>query len=586
MCGIFGFIDKKANKNTCETLAETLKHRGPDSNGYYFSDNRGICIGNTRLSIIDLENGDQPFYSEDNQIIVVQNGEIFNYLEIKKELESFGIHFKTNSDTEVILKAYEFWGSNFISKLNGMFAIAIIDKNNRNLTLYRDRLGVKPLYIFSTEKHIYFSSEIKSFLKLKSFNRKINNQAISDYLVFNFVPIPQTIYENVYHLAPGSYLQIDLNDVSAQKGTTYWDYFMFAKSKNVLKDEEILILTEEIIENATKIRLRSDVEVGSFLSGGLDSSLICAIMRNLLPGKRIPTYSIGFRNPDFDESSYSKFVSEKYNLKQNIKFLGDNIIDYWPITTFHCDQPHGDTSFIPTSLLAKEAVKLNKVVLSGDGGDELFGGYEKYLDVEKIGFDAYFEKNRVTSEKELFELLNVKFQNEIDPKNYLDVIKRNTSVELDDINNALSFDVKQLFPGNNLVKPDKMAMMHSLEIRSPLLDYRLYELLAGVEGNRKIRNGELKYYQKILSKKYFPDEHIYRKKQMFTVPVGEWLKNELKRYGEEILFDGRLEEREIINMISLKKIWNEHIKGKVDHTRKIRAIINLEIWFRNFHESA
>lgn len=584
MCGIFGFVDKRGTRSTCEILADSLTHRGPDSNGFYYNDKNGFCIGNTRLSIIDLEKGNQPFYSADNQIIVVQNGEIYNYLEVKKKLESKGVIFDTNSDTEVILRAYEYWGSNFISRLNGMFAIAIIDQNSDNLLLYRDRLGVKPLYILSSDERIYFSSEIKSFLKLDFFDRKINNQSIADYLIFNFVPIPQTIYENVFHLKPGSYLQIKLKNVTDQKETFYWRYSEFAQSKNKMDDQDILKQTEGLIEDATKIRLRSDVEVGAFLSGGLDSSIVCAIMRHQLQEKQISAYSIGFHNPNFDESVYAKYVSEKYDLKQNLKFLEDNIVDQWPLTTFYCDQPHGDTSFIPTSLLAKEAVKNNKVVLSGDGGDELFGGYEKYLEIKKVGFENYIENNRVISNDALNDILHSSFRKKINSRNYLEIIRTSTSQDLDDINKAMSFDVLQLFPGNNLVKPDKMAMMHSLEVRSPLLDYRLYELLAGVEGERKIRAGELKYYLKQISKKYFKESHIYRRKQMFTVPVGEWLKSELKVYGERLLFDGRLENRELINMSTLKRIWKEHITGEFNHTRKIRAIMNLEIWFRSFHE--
>lgn len=585
MCGIFGFIDKNATRNTCTIMSESLAHRGPDSNGNYFNIENGYCVGNTRLSIIDINDGNQPFFSNDNKIIVVQNGEIYNYLEVKNELLNLGTIFFTNSDTEVILKAYETWGPDFISKLNGMFAIAIIDEHKGKLYLYRDRLGVKPLYLFCNHKSIYFSSEIKSFLKIRCFDKQINTQAITDYLTFNYIPIPQTIFKNVSHLEPGSFLEIDLVNIEVKKTHKYWNYIdFFEKNKNIT-DEEILFNIEGIIYDATKIRLRSDVEVGAFLSGGLDSSIVCAIMREVYPDKKIPVYSIGFNDHKYDEVKYAKYVSRKYNLKQKIKYLGDDIINNWPKTTFHCDQPHGDTSFIPTNLLAKEAAKYNKVVLSGDGGDELFGGYEKYSDLENMTLSKYFEKNSVFNEHELESIIRGEFFKKINPKNHLEVIRNNTSENLDAINNALFFDVKQLFPGNNLVKPDKMAMMHSLEVRSPFLDYRLYELLGGVEGERKIRNGELKYYLKVISKKHFDNNHIYRKKQMFTVPMGDWFKNELKNYGESILFDGKLESREIFNMIALNKMWHEHINGTLNHTRKLRAIMNLEIWFRNFYEN-
>jgi len=586
MCGIAGFLHQgmlASSRDLSSAFAISLSHRGPDHIGEH-TFNYG-CILNTRLSIIDLAGGNQPFYSENKKIAVVQNGEIYNFVEVRESLKVEGIQFDTSSDTEVILRAYEKYGLDFVQHLNGMFSIAIIDHGTNKLHLVRDRLGVKPLFFYQGDSIFAFSSEIKSFLEISNFKKEINQQSIYHYLNFNYVPLPQTVFKNVFHVKPGHCVSVNFQNLEVEE-KCYWD---LANTPEVNKPElETMEKLEYLIEDATRIRLRSDVPIGAFLSGGLDSSLVCALMKkkfNYSP----ETFTVGFKEAQFDESVYAKQLADFLGLKNDIVNMSSQAVEKWSELTWFNDQPHGDISFIPTYMVAKEAAKKFKVVFSGDGGDEAFGGYIKYLDLideAELG-KKYFEGISLFSEfkTDYTKLLTSEFLEQIEIGSSFELFQaQNEKFENKDIiNQGILFDVKNLLPGNNLVKPDRMAMANSLEVRSPLLDYRIFELMFDLPGNLKISK-ELgtKHLLKKLALKYLPENLVYRKKQMFTVPVGEWFKGPLNKYLVEHLLCSRFTEVGIFREAELKNMINDHTAGHKNYTRELRAILNLKLWFDQF----
>ncbi|MDY0181590.1 asparagine synthase (glutamine-hydrolyzing) [Aliarcobacter skirrowii] len=584
MCGIAGFVNKN-NLNQdkyINNIIESIKHRGPDEFGV-FNEN-GVCLLNTRLSIIDVAHGHQPFVSDDKNIYVVQNGEIYNYIEVQNELKTLGVRFDTNSDTEVILRAYEKFGIKCFEKFNGMFAIAIFDKIKNKLILARDRLGVKPLYIYQKDNELHFSSEIKSFLTYEYFDKEIDNQSIHNYLKFNYIPIPNTIYKFVKHIEPAHYYEIDCDTLQIKK-TKYWEIKNLPEIKNI-SEEEVFEKIDEILTDAIKIRLRSDVGIGAFLSGGLDSSLVCAMTKNKFDIS-LDTYSIGFKEKRFDESEWAKKVASLCDLKNKVHIVESDIIDLWNTTTWHNDQPHGDISFIPTYIISKFASKDYKLVFTGDGGDEAFAGYTKYFSIFNNSLDDYFDSiSLIKNDKDFDSLYTESFRKDVDyrvPKNIFNDVISEVSLK-DDVNKILHFDTRQLLPGNNLVKPDKMAMANSLETRSPMLDYRLFEYMQNLHGSFKLRDNETKYILKKFALKYLPKDIVYRDKQMFTVPVGEWFKTHLKEYISNIIKSDSLKNRNIFDVKYLYDILQKHINNEKDYTRELRAIVNLEIWFREFEK--
>lgn len=583
MCGIAGLLQKSPIENeTIDRMAISIKHRGPDEKSAYIFKNSVLI--NTRLSIIDVAAGQQPKLSDDENIAVIQNGEIYNFVEVRDELIAKGVHFKTRSDTEVILRAYETYGDSFVSRLNGMFAIGILDKKKNQLALYRDRLGVKPLFLYQAEGIVAFSSEIKTFIEIPQFKREVNSQSVFNYFTYNYIPLPNTIFKNVTHVMPGTWVKVDLTSLKIES-SKYWSLENSAEIKS-MNEDQLIDQIHELLLDATQIRLRSDVPVSAFLSGGLDSSLVCQYM--VLAGlKEFSTYSIGFHEKEFDESEYFNYVNDLLGLKAHSFFLSDSSAKDWETTTYFNDQPHGDTSFIPTYFLSSKCAQNFKVALTGDGGDELFAGYEKYKILESCSADSqkYFDHiSLFNSASPLTEIFTHEFLGGVDVAQPFDLYRstiRQVSSK-DDVNKALYFDVSQLLPGNNLVKPDRMAMAHSLEARSPFLDYRLYELLFQLPGHFKLQQGDTKYLLKKLALRYFRKEHVYRSKQMFTVPMGEWFKTRLKEFLLKTVESPNLEALGILNMATIKSMAQQHVSGTKNYTRELRAIANLEIWSRQF----
>ena len=591
MCGIAGqFSVKKSIINVTEVknMLKLIQHRGPDGEGIFES---GACVfGMRRLSIIDLDGGWQPIYNEDQTLVCCSNGEIYNYIELRKELEPKH-KFKTNSDTEVIVHLYEEYGVSFVNKLNGMFAIALFDQKTDRLLIYRDRLGKKPLYYCHSGNKFYFASEIKCILACEGIKPKCNFKALDYILSYNYLPTNMTSFEGISKLMPGEYLSIDKNSFNTYK---YWDLPAFDTSMKGYSENDVIEYVDSLLGNAISIRLRSDVPVGAYLSGGVDSSLVVAKTSSIV--NRLKTFSIGFNEKSFDESIYSQKVAGLYYTDHTNQIVEDDFFSLIPKTIWLNDNPHGDVSFLPSYVLAEIAARRVKTVLTGDGGDELFGGYDKYLGYINDGMPSmrdFFERNSVFSvnQKKLLYTEHAKNKIEAYNENCLNFVENlekeflERSPGIDRLNILLNLETKLLLEGNNLVKPDRMGMGNSLEARMPLLDYRLVEFVTKLPSNLKIRDGITKYLLKKVASKYLPDDIVYRKKQMFTVPIGEWFKGPLKQAAYSILMDKRTVQRNIFNVDYVKFMLDQHTSGMDNFTRQLRLLIIIELWHRIFIDS-
>ncbi|WP_067587599.1 asparagine synthase (glutamine-hydrolyzing) [Endozoicomonas ascidiicola] len=589
MCGIFGYFDNNNNRisdNILQKMGQSIKHRGPDGQGYYHDSSQAVAVGNQRLAILDIEHGQQPFVSDDQNIYVVQNGEIFNHLELAQELASEGYTCNTHCDTEVILRLYERDGIDGIAKLNGMFAIAIYDKKLGALYLVRDRVGEKPLYYYQKNEQIVFSSEIKSILEAVDYPG-LNYQALNDFLAFNYVPPPLTMFENIKHVMPGHWLKISERGV---ENYCWWDVSKISvveKSESQWVDDFNTILADSV-----KIRLRADVPFGAFLSGGVDSSTVVGLMSHNLKDP-VNTFSIGFNDPKYDESPFAQAAAERFSTNHILQKVEPNLIQLWPMATYHCDQPHGDVSFLPTYKVASLASEHVKMVLTGDGADELFAGYDKYKsffndDINQIS-DSEFQE-QYTNNILLFDtegrkkLFSEGSLEKIASLNAGDTLKPlyEKAADMDRINQALYIDTMLLLSGNNLVKPDRMGMAVSIENRAPFLDYRMIELAFSMPGNIKLKDQETKYIYKKAVAPLIGEALAYRQKQMFTVPVGDWFKGELAELCNDLLLSKRVTERKLFDYDYVRRLYDEHCSGVRNNTREIRALMALEIWFRLF----
>jgi asparagine synthase (glutamine-hydrolysing) len=630
MCGLAGFIDfnKVSKLSDLKIMTDVLHHRGPDDSGYDFFElqNVNIGLGHRRLSILDLsKHGHQPM--KFNEFTIVYNGEIYNFKEIRDELKKFNYSFDSDSDTEVILKAYHKWGVNSVKKFNGMFLIVIYDNMKNKIIIIRDRAGVKPCYYYHYNGLILFSSELKSFHKHSDFIKKINYSSLADYLQYGYILEPHSIFENTYKLESGSYIQIDLNTKQLNK-SKYWDVIDFYnKPKLIINEEEAIEEIERLMISSFNYRMVSDVPVGVFLSGGYDSSIVTAILQSNKT-ERINTFTIGFEEKKFDEAPYAKAVANN---------LGTNHTEYYcrqkdaleiiPKLCEIYDEPFGDPSSIPTILVSKLARKNVTVSLSADGGDEIFAGYSKYdlclnylnifnkipvrlrsklvsimssLNPNKIPYfnstynfeTKYFKAINTLKAKDSIEMLKLTSQhftsNQISNllKTQIKTNKSNFDLYLsnnnDSLNKMLAIDFRTYMVDDVLTKVDRATMSVGLEGREPLMDYRLIEFSAQLPSKLKYKNGVKKHLLKQITHKYLPKKMMNRPKKGFGVPITDWFRDELKEYLMTYLSRDRLEKENIFNVDEILLLRNRFINGDNQSARRLWFIFIFELWYEKW----
>lgn len=591
MCGIFGYWNRDRSAlpaAALDAMAASLAHRGPDDSGLWHRPERGIAIGNTRLSIIDIGGGRQPFVSDDGQVAVVQNGEIFNYIELAADLRREGVELRTHSDTEVILRLYEREGIGGLAKLNGMFAIAIDDVREDALYLVRDRIGVKPLYVADDGSRVLFGSELKAFWPVRDRRSfPVDPEAVHHYLTFNYVPAPWTIHEGIRHVMPGTWMKF-----TRSGGAQVHRWWSLADQRE--RDQGFGAWSEEfmsILDDATRIRLRADVPWGAFLSGGVDSSTIVGLMARHVD-RPVKTFCIGFSDPRYDESAFALEAARRFGCDHTSETAELNMLERWPKVLHHLDQPHGDASFMPTLRVSELAARHVKVVLTGDGGDELFAGYDKYA--------QYFARPQAQAlapgdfQRGYFDSISL-FTPQAKDALYRPALRRrlagvdsfqaaakpwfDEAGHFDRVNQALYLDMQLLLSGNNLVKPDRMGMAVSIEARTPFLDWRMMEFAFRSRGATKLdpATGDKKHWYKKAAAPLIGEDLAYRKKQMFTVPIGEWFRGGSYPWLKTVL-EGSEALREWFEPAVVASMLERHRDGSANFTRELRALAALALW--------
>ncbi len=589
MCGIFGYWDRRRQPLSEEGLsgmAKAIFHRGPDDEGIHHQPQRGVAIGNRRLSIIDLGGGHQPFVSDDGLIAVVQNGEIFNHVELASELRAQGVCLRTQSDTEVILRLYERDGIACLTRLNGMFAIAIDDARDDALYLARDRIGVKPLFVHDDGQRLLFGSEPKALWPAMQHKPGMCLEAIHHYLTFNYIPAPWTAYEGVRHVMPGTWQKYKRGrHVQTQR------WWCLAEQRE--EDFEFGEWAEEfmaLLDDATRIRLRADVPFGAFLSGGVDSSTIVGLMARHVK-EPVKTFCIGFEDPRYDESSFAAQAAHRFGCAHTMEVAELNMLDRWPQVLFHLDQPHGDASFMPTLRVSELAAQQVKVVLTGDGGDELFAGYDKYaaffcrpgvaeLD-DSLFRRTYFDSISLFTPEAKAVLCRPEVTERLAGIDSFSVVAKpwfDEARHFDRVNQALYLDMQLLLSGNNLVKPDRMGMAVSIEARTPFLDRRLMEFAFRSRGGTKLSTqGDKKHWFKRAAAPLIGEDLAHRKKQMFTVPIGDWFKGELHGWLRQTLGASEV-VAQLFEPAVVNRMLDNHRDGRGNLTRELRALAAIALW--------
>lgn len=601
MCGITGIVSKNKNKKELiHEMNEKIIHRGPDAEGIYVDEI--VALGQRRLSIIDLtDNGNQPIYNEDKSILVMYNGEIYNYQELREELKKKGHKFSTDTDTEVLVHGYEEWGYLVLDRLRGMFAFCLYDKNKSELFIARDHFGIKPLYYYKTDKVFLFGSEIKSFLVHPDFKKELNKEMLGAYLTFSFTPGAKTFFKDVYKLEPGHYMIYDLDK------NTYEDkrYFKLEFSKTGKSYENIVDDISCGMKDSVKHHLISDVEVGSFLSSGIDSSYLVSMAR---PDK---TYTVGYEESKYSEIDYARDLTERLGITNiSSKISKEEYLKAIDDVYYHMDEPTTDACSIAVYFLSRLASQDLKVVLSGEGADEFFGGYNSYDDHPYTKLPLWFRrmvagicrvmpKNKYTrylirrgkSLEESYVSINRNFyDDELDDvlrdKNYLrnkdileDTYKEYRSES--DLNKKLAVDIRYWLSDNVLLIVDKMTMAFSIESRVPFTDIEVFNIARTIPREYKIRNNMTKASLRDAAKRDIPNESYKKKKLGFPVPIREWIKeddfyNDIKKAFEMEIAD------ELFNRDYIMKLLEDHKNGIRDNYRKVWAIYSFLKWYKVF----
>ena len=621
MCGIAGIVSTAAGERveaaTIHRMCQTIVHRGPDDEGIFVKDGTGFGI--RRLSIIDLAGGHQPVFNEDRSVWVVFNGEIYNFPQLRSDLQSRGHRLSTHTDTEVIVHLYEEMGRDCVHQLRGMFAFALYDDRCHRALIARDRLGEKPLHYAFDGRRLLFGSEIKAILAVAPELAQVNRQSLRQYIQFGYIPDPATSFSEIKKLPPGHMLELEQGKLSVSQ---YWDLPQYG-THSPASEEECLEELEQRLAEAVKMRLITDVPLGAFLSGGADSSTIVALMARC-SSRPVKTFSIGFRQKDFDETPYARLVAQKFATEHHELILDPDVVNSVETLTHSLEEPFGDASALPTyyvSCLARQHVT---VALSGDAGDEIFAGYDRYRvclrdrsfrwipawtrriyreHIHKLvprsapgrslsysialrWQERYLEDVSFQPLQRQMALFSDEFMapapGEADPfdlfRGYIE-----GAPARDRLSRLLYLDSKTYLPGDILTKVDRMSMLTSLEARAPMLDHIFLEWATGLTSEWKMRGGEQKYILRKLAERVgVPREVLYRPKQGFALPLVHWTRHELKDLILTVLLEPRTLQRGYLNPRSVRELLDEHFRRRRNHAGRIWRLLMFELWHRNY----
>jgi asparagine synthase (glutamine-hydrolysing) len=599
-------------------MTDAIAHRGPDADGFYV--NGSVGLGHRRLSIIDLQTGDQPLGNEDGTVWVVFNGEIYNFREVRAVLEQNGHVFRTQSDTEVIVHGYEEWGPDVVQRLRGMFAFGLWDERARRLLLARDRLGVKPVY-YSTlgGRGLVFGSEIKAVLEHPGVSREWRFDAVDAYLALQYVPTPLTAFADVMKLPPAHRMIVEGGRVRLER---YWS-LTFPGNGDALREAEYLERLDELLHEAVRIRLISDVPLGAFLSGGVDSSAVVAAMAETSDA-RVVTTSVGFKEERFNEAGYAERVARHLGCEHYTRTVTPDIVDLLPRLAWHLDEPFADASAVPTYYVSAVARERVTVALSGDGGDELWAGYARHR-VERLesqarrwlgrpGIEAASRVGRLLpltvkgarslrhlgmpaaeacAQKHVYGLFERGVRDRLYTGEFAALVRDHDPLagfralyaacdSPDPVDRALSVDVQTYLLDDILTKVDKMSMAVSLECRVPLLDHKLVEFAATVPIGLKLHGGRTKYLLRRFLEPRIPKDILDRPKHGFEAPTGEWLRGPLAPMVSDLLLGPTFRSRGIFAPATVNRLLKEHQDGRRDHRHRLWSLLMLELWFRRF----
>ena len=620
MCGICGFNWK--DKKLIKSMNDVIHHRGPDQDGVYCC--KDISFGHRRLSIIDLsEHGRQPMFNEDKTVCMVFNGEIYNYAELKPQLIALGHKFVSDSDSEVIIHAYEEYGVDVLEKLRGMFAFSIWDSKKELMFLARDRIGIKPLYYYHKGDKFLFGSEIKSILEDETVPRVVNLQAMYDYIGFEFVPAPQTMFKDIYKVPAGNYLILKGDQLEM---TQYWDMSL-VPAQEPLSFEESVEREREELEYAVKSHLMSDVPLGVFLSGGLDSSALVAMMRKHITGP-LKTFTIGYSDKTFSEVEYAKQVADYFDTEHHVLILDKLKPDYIEKALWHLDEPMTDLSAVPLFLLCEQVKQHATVCLSGEGGDESFAGYDRF---KASRMDSFYRYVPAPLRKHLINKMVHALPDQSQKKGAINMLKRfiegtelpreaghlrwqyfsneKQDAQLfkghirqgidedrfrlirdyaekcdatDRINSEVYLDMRFMMTDSVLMKVDKMSMASSLEVRVPLLDHKFVEYMAGLPGDWKLKGMRTKHVFREALNGMLPDNIVNRGKQGYSLPVKNLLRGQLKEYMIDLLNNSSI-IKETMDIDFVNHLIKEHDDMVHNHNHVLWALINIAIWQQKFN---
>lgn len=627
MCGISGvlhFNDAPVNPRVLRVMTDVIAHRGPDDSGEYISG--PIGLGHRRLAVIDTSPaGKQPMSNEDASIWITCNGEIYNFIDLRDKLIKKGHKFRSASDTEVIVHAYEEWGVDCLRYLNGMFAFGLWDASKQILWLVRDRLGVKPLFYHYAPNFLIFGSEIKAILSHPEVNRKLNHETLAYYLALNYTPAPLTLFLGINQLLPGHYLIV--NKEGQMRDIEYWDLVF---EENNCRDEKFYINEfTNLFEDSVRLRMVSDVPFGVLLSGGLDSSSVAYWMAKN-SSKQVKTFSAGFKENSFNELPYARHLAQLLNTDHHECIVDVDLVNILPKIVWHAEEPTADSSMVAQYCLAKMVKGQVKMVLAGDGGDEILAGYETYpayflsklcrllpkwfyrhiavpladilpvsyeklswdfklkrflLGVELSPEDAHATRRMVFDKESRQRLLLANIKHPGSKADVIDLYREmfSRSKTKNPLNRMLYVDTRFYLPNDILVKLDRMTMACGIEARAPLLDYRLVNFLATVPAHFKIKHFyQGKHLLKAAMNKKIPNSIIYRKKQGFNIPQANWIKNRMRPFVTEKLSASRIKEIGIFQDSEVSLILNEHFSGKKDNGYKIWSLLTLSLWWEQF----